>query len=69
MNPDDLTAIVQRLRRRALEIRGDRNRLADTYPTIPASATRSLRDAAQALDDAATDLLNAYGQDMPKEAI
>jgi hypothetical protein len=68
MNPDDLTTTVQRLRERALEIRRDRNRLTRHFPATPASATRSLGDAAQALDDAATDLLNAYGQDMPQEA-
>lgn len=69
MNPDDLTTTVRRLRERALEIRRHRNRLANLYLDMPASATRSMRDAAQALDDAATDLLNAFGSDMPQEAI
>lgn len=68
MNPDDLTATVRNLRQRALDIRRDRNRLGRDFPTTPASATRSLADAAQALDDAATDLLNAFGSDLPKEA-
>lgn len=68
MNPDDLTTTVRRLRERALEIRRDRNRWIRDVPGMPASAARSLTDAAQALDDAATDLLNAFGSDMPKEA-
>jgi len=35
---------------------------------MPASVTTSLRTAAQGLDDAASDLLNAYGKPMPPEA-
>ena len=68
MTPEELTAVVQQLHEGALSIRRLRNRLDREVPTIPVSVTTNLRTAAQGLDDAAADLLNAYGSDMPKDA-
>ena len=68
MNPDELTETVRDLHERAFQIRRLRSHLEDTH-TIPASTTKSMRTAAQALDDAAADLLNAFGSDMPKEVL
>ena len=64
MTPDELTTAVRDLHERAFQIRRLRSHLEDTH-TIPASTTKSMRTAAQALDDAAADLLNAYGQPLP----
>ena len=69
MTPEELTAVVQQLHEGALSIRRLRNRLDREVPTIPVSVTNNLRDAAQALDDTAADLLNAFGSDMPKEVL
>ena len=68
MTPDELTATVRDLHERAFQIRRLRSHLEDTH-TIPASTTKSMRTAAQALDDAAADLLNVYGADLPKDAL
>ena len=69
MTPEELTAVVQQLREGALSIRRLRNRLDREVPTIPVSVTNNLRDAAQGLDDTAADLLNAFGADLPKDAL
>ncbi len=66
MTPDELTRTVADLREFALDIRIQRNSLANKHATLPASVTKSLRDASQALDDAASDLLNAYGSELPE---
>ena len=66
MTPEELTAVVQQLHEGALSIRRLRNRLDREVPTIPVSVTNNLHEAAQCLDDTATDLLNAFGADLPK---
>ncbi len=65
MKPDELTRTVAELREFAFGLRVQRNDLIIKHSTVPASVSKSLRDAAQAVDDAASDLLNAYGQPMP----
>jgi len=69
VTPEGLTAVVQQLREGALSIRRLRNRLDREVPTVPVSVTNNLRDAAQGLDDTAADLLNAFGEDLPKDAL
>jgi len=66
VTPDELTATVRDLHERAFDLRVLRNSLDSQHATMPASVTTNLRTAAQGLDDAAADLLNAYGSDMPK---
>ena len=68
MTPDELTTAVRDLHERAFDLRVLRNSLDSRHATMPASVTTNLRTAAQALDDAAADLLNAFGSDMPKDA-
>ena len=68
MTPEELTAVVQQLHEGALSIRRLRNRLDREVPTVPVSVTFNLRYAAQALDDTAADLLNAFGAGVPKDA-
>ena len=68
MTPHELTATVRDLHERAFDLRVLRNSLDSRDTTMPASVTTSLRTAAQGLDDAAADLLNAYGQPMPEDA-
>ena len=69
MTPHELTATVRDLHERAFNLRVLRNSLDSQHATMPASVTTNLRTAAQALDDAAADLLNAFGSDMPKEVL
>ena len=65
MKPEELTGTVRDLHERAFDLRVLRNSLDSRHATIPASFTTSLRTAAQGLDDAASGLLNAYGQPLP----
>jgi len=68
MKADELQRDVRELHEFAFDLRVKRNSMVSKYATLPASVTKSLRDASQAVDDAASDLLNAYGQPMPKDA-
>jgi len=65
VTPEELQAAVKQLHEGALSIRRFRNRLDREVLTIPVSVTNNLHEAAQCLDDAAADLLNAYGQPLP----
>lgn len=66
MTPEELQDATHQLREGALSIRRAENRIRREYPTTPATATGNMRNAAQLLDDAATDLLNAFGHDLPE---
>jgi len=66
VTPEELTAVVQQLHEGALSIRRLRNRLDREVPTVPVSVTNNLHEAAQCLEDTASDLQNAFGGPLPK---
>ena len=66
MTPEELTETERDLYERAYRIRVLLTSPTNKHSTLPPSVTYSLRLATQALDDAAAELLNAFGADLPK---
>lgn len=66
MTPEELQDATRRLQDSAKTIRQYASQLGREVPSLPASVSKSLRAAAEELDDASWDLRRAFGPELPE---